>query len=189
MMETHEDFIAGRVGAKGFRVSAHCVQDISEHAIGARLFSLPGAGIGQHLENQQLRAVGGARCELGRREAEDGVGKPGKPGENAARPGARLVMFTAVCGDRRQRGLGREIVGIQLQSAQVARLCLAEGAQRDQRVAAIGVRKAQLGVRLDQSIDVVESLCGPVEALQAQGQGIAQAGCRSAPARPRAPAA
>ncbi|HEY0767930.1 MAG TPA: hypothetical protein VGD47_08225 [Steroidobacteraceae bacterium] len=82
-------------------------------------------------------------------------------------------MLAAVRGDRGERAHGREVSGIELERAQVARLRGSQQVERDQGVALVGMRKGKLGMAPEQRLDVVQRLRGPIDALQAQRQGVA----------------
>ena len=67
----------------------------------------------------------------------------------------------------------RHVVRVQFQRPQMARLSLAECAQRNERVALARVRKGQLRVLCQDRLDVRQRLLGPLQALQHQRERVA----------------
>ena len=83
-----------------------------------------------------------------------------------------LPRWVAITASEIWRG---QVVGVQFQRAQVACSRLAEAPREISALPRLACAKLNSGMGLEQKIHVVERLGGPVEPLQADGQGIAHA--------------
>ena len=63
---------------------------------------------------------------------------------------------------RRER---RKIAGIELERAQMARTCKPQRAERDQSVALVRVPKSELRMPLQELLDMVQRVRGPIDTL------------------------
>ena len=77
-------------------------------------------------------------------------------------------------GDRGERPERREIAGIELERAQMARTRKPQRAERDQSVALVRVPKSELRMALQELLHMAQRVGGPVDALQIEGERIAR---------------
>src|SRR5262249_3701108 len=160
--------IAGRVGSERLAVTAGGVEDITKQTLSARAIGRSRARVGKQPSKKILRSLGCAVGELCRCQAEQRIRKTRDAHEQLLGPAASLSVLAAMRGDRGERAHCRQVLGIELERAQVAGAGKSQRAKRDQRIALVGMGKAEIGMLSEQLVDVLQGFSGAIETLQAQ---------------------
>ena len=150
------------------------IQNVAEEPVRIGALERRNSRVGEQRANPRLGLELLPLPQLRRGKTHHRIGKPRQPGQRFFRPHSSFRIDAAAARDMRETRQGDAMIGVELDRAAEALLRAADLPHRQQRVAPTGMRKRQRRVQLEQRIELLQRLGGPLEAQQTQTERVAR---------------